>query len=356
MNVSELYSLTFWIDDEIVNTQIPQKYQALNQVLQHNAQPNQQKQPFESQKDDLIETLKKVPLSHLTREQLLFLDSLGIAKAVGFEGVNQLNDILFKNSLDIATAAQKIQEVINNLNQGIQKAKQIQTGLSGCVSLEEYEQTEDVLIRVVFAGQARMANVVDFKKWGNIWHEIGRGIAMAHNAKPEDVKVVGATKGSVIIELATNPAIATTASAIIFFALKLAEKVLDIRKKAEELKGLKLKNKKLITELEKEAENEKQDGIEEICNKLVVKLNINGNADGEKVGALKKAVIDLINFTENGGEVDFVVPEEDVDDHDAEEGQKGKPQFNELRNTIQEIRQLENQLRLLEQKSDEDDE
>ena len=96
MNVSELYSLTFWIDDEIVNTQIPQKYQALNQVLQHNAQPNQQKQPFESQKDDLIETLKKVPLSHLTREQLLFLDSLGIAKAVGFEGVNQLNDILFK--------------------------------------------------------------------------------------------------------------------------------------------------------------------------------------------------------------------------------------------------------------------
>jgi len=310
MNVSELYSLTFWIEDEIVNTQIPQKYQALLQVLQQNAQPNQQKQPFERQRDDLIKTITKVPLNQLTKEQLLFLDALGIAKAVGEDGANQIKDILYINSLDIATAAQRIQEILNKLNQGIQKSKQIQSGLSNCVSLEEYEESDEVLIRVAFTGQAEMRNVVDFKKWGSIWHEIGRGVAMAHNGKPEDVKVIGATKGSIIIELATNPAIATTASVIIFFALKLAEKVLNIRMKAEELKGLKLKNKKLISELEKEAENEKQDGIEEICDKLVSELKIDVNGDGEKVNALRKAVKDLINFVEYGGEVDFLLPEE----------------------------------------------
>ena len=353
MNVSELYSLTFWIEDKIVNTQIPQKYQSLLQVLQQNAQPNQQKQPFERQRDDLIETIRKVPLNQLTREQLLFLDALGIATAVGADGVNQINNILYKNNLDIATAAQKIQEVLNKVNQGIQKSKQIQAGLSDCVSMEEYEESDEVMIRVAFTGQAEMNNVVDFKKWGNIWHEIGRGIAMVHNGRPEDVKVIGATKGSIIIELATNPAIATTASAIIFFALKLAEKVLDIRKKAEELKELKLKNKKLINELENEAENEKQDGIERICEKLVAEIKIDGNGDGEKVNALRKAVKDLINFIEYGGEVDFVIPEE-AEEHDVEEGEENKPEFEKLRNTIQEIRQLENKLRLIEVQSDED--
>jgi len=351
MNVSELYSLTFWIENEIVNTQVPQKYQSLQTVLQQNAQPNQQKQPFESQKDDLIGTIKKIPLNQLTREQLSFLDALGIEKSIGEDGVNRINSILYKNALDIATAAQKIQEILNKLNQGIQKSKQIQTGLSDCVSLEEYEEADEVMIRVAFTGQAAMSNVVDFKKWGNIWHEIGRGIAMAHSGQPEDVKVVGATKGSVIIELATNPAIATTASAIIFFALKLAERVLDIKKKAEELKGLKLKNKKLISDLEKEAENEKNDGIEEICKKLVIELKIDTDGDGEKVNSLNRSVKDLINFVEYGGEVDFIVPDEDTEEGDVEKGEEeNKPEYEKLRNTIQEIRQLENKLRLLEEK------
>ena len=355
MNVSELYSLTLWIEDKVVSVQIPQKYQALQQALQRNVQPNQQKQPFETQRDDLISTIKKVPLNQLTREQLLFLERLGIGKSVGKNGVVEINDILYKNSLDIATAAQKIQEIHTELNKGIQKAKQIQTGLAECVDLEEYEEADEVMIRVTFTGQASMNNVVDFKKWGNTWHEIGRGISMAHNAHPEDIKVIGATKGSVIIELATNPAIATTASAIIFFALKLAEKVLDIKKKAEELKSLKLKNKKLVKDLEKEAENEKKEGIEEICNKLILELKIDSNGDGEKVNALNKAVKDLIDFIEYGGEVDFIVPDEDSEEPE-EKGEQGKPEYEKLRSTIQEIRQLENKLKLLESKLDKDNE
>ncbi|GBD99130.1 hypothetical protein BMS3Abin07_01162 [bacterium BMS3Abin07] len=61
MNVSELYNLTYWIQNEIIETQIPQKYQTLQQILQQNAQPNQQKQRFESQKDNLIAAIEKVP-------------------------------------------------------------------------------------------------------------------------------------------------------------------------------------------------------------------------------------------------------------------------------------------------------
>jgi len=349
MNVSELNDLVYWVTQEIVKTQIPKKYQVLQQVLQQNVQPNQ-KQPFEAQKNDLIEAITKVPLSQLTKEQLLFLQKLGIAQAVGEEGVHVIEDILYKNVIDIATSAKKIQEILQKMNQGIQKADQIKTGLDGCVFEEEYEIEQEVLIRVSFTGLAAMANVTDFKKWGNIWHEIGRGIAMAHNATPEDVRIIGATRGSVIIELATIPTIATTVSMVIFSSLKLAEKILKIRKTAEEIKNLQLQNKKLANELEKEADNEKKSGIEKIFESLVGKLKIKKEGDGDKINALNKAVENLVNFIESGGEVDFVVPE-DKDDNSA-----STPNYEELKIAIKEIRQLESKLKLLEFKSEKSNE
>lgn len=346
MNVSELFDLTHWITEEIEATQVPQKYQTLQQILQQHAQPNQPKQSFEAQKNDLIETIKNVNLSKLTKDQLLFLTELGIAKAVGQEGADSVEDILYRNVIDVATSAQKLQEIHQLISQGIGKSKQLKTGLNGCVREEEYEADNEVLIRVCFTGHASMANVTDFKKWGTIWHEIGRGIAMAHNATPEDIKIVGATKGSVVLELAVIAQIAATTSGIILSALLVAEKVLDIKKKAEEIRGLKLTNKKLANAIEKEADNEKDAGIKSITEEIVKKLKLEANGDGDKINAVDKSVKNLVNFIESGGEVDFIIPEEEDDTQE----EQNKPDYNDLRVTFQEIRQLENKIKLLESK------
>ena len=345
MNVSELFELTHWITREIEDEDIPQKYQALQTILQQHAQPNQQKTPFEAQKDDLIDSLKKVPLGQLTRDQLEFLYPLGIASFVGEEGINAIEDTLYKNVIDVATSAQKLVETLQKINEGISKSNQIKAGLTDCVIEEEYETDNEILMRVSFTGNALMSNVTDFKSWGNIWYDIGRGIAMVHNASPEEVKIVGATKGSIIIELAVIASIATTTSGIILAALKVAEKVLDIRTKAEELRGLKMKNDKFAKDLEKEAENEKKAGIEEITGEVIKTLNIKKDGEGDKVKALDTAVKNLVNFIEKGGIVDFIIPE---DEEEQEEGEESKNE--ELRVAFQEIRQLEKKLTLIEHK------
>ena len=345
MNVSELFDLTQWITREIEGTQIPQKYQALQQILQQHSQPNQQKPPFEAQKDDLIKTLKSVPLDQLTRDQIAFLDNLGIANAVGEEGSDQIEDILYKNVIDVATSAQKLQQIHQKISGGISKSNQIKAGLTDCVLEEEYEAENEILMRVSFTGHALMENVKDFKSWGNIWFDIGRGIAMAHDLSPEDIKIVGATKGSIIMELAVVASVATTTSGIILAALKVAEKVLDILNLAEELKSKKIKNTKLVKDMQKEAENEKKDGIEEITNNIAEKLGIKHNGEGDKIKALDTAVKNLVNFIEKGGVVDFVVPEEE----ELEEGEED--QHEDLRMAFNEIRKLEKKIELLEHKN-----
>ena len=357
MNVSELFVLTNWIQSEIVNKQIPQKYQTLQQILQRNAQPNQQKQPFEDQKNDLIETIKSVQLSQLTKDQLEFLRKLNIAQAIGKEGVDTIEDILYKNKLDIATAAQKIHEIYQRLTQGIQKANQIKTGLEGCVIEEEYEIEDEVLIRIYFRDKASLANVTHFKKWGDIWHEIGRGIAMVHNATPEDVKIVGATSGSIVLEMATMATIASTTSFIILSVLKVVEKVLEIRRKAEEIRNLQLNNKKIALELEKEAETQIKNGAEKISAELIEKLGLKQDGEGDKINALKKAVSDLLNFIELGGEIDFIVPEEEEveSEEDMEQLEKGKIDYTNIRDTAEHIRQLEYKIKALEAPNDEEE-
>ena len=178
MNVSELLNLTRWIDREIVVKQIQQKYQDLATVLQQNSQPHQHQQPFEIHKNGIIANIESAPLSQLTEHQLNFLSQLGIAEAVGKKGVEQLDDILFRNALDLATATQKIQQICQQIAGGVAKSNQIKAGLDGCVSEEEYEHNNEVLMRVTFTGNASMSNVTDFRDWGVVWHNIGRGITM----------------------------------------------------------------------------------------------------------------------------------------------------------------------------------
>ena len=150
-----------------------------------------------------------------------------------------------------------------------------------------------------------MKSIIEFKKFGSQWYDIGRGISMASNGSPEDVKIIGAQKGSVILELAVIAGIATSISTILLGGLKVAEKSIDILKKVEELKTLKLSNKKIVSDLEKEAIKEKQEGIKLIVSEAIKKHGLDQEAQGDKINALEKAVTNLISFTENGGKVDF---------------------------------------------------
>ncbi len=345
MQVTELLQLTHWIDKNIKAANVAQKYQQLQAILQQNvnARNNQPRQPFKDQKDDVIATIKEVSTGSLTNEQERMLDTLGIERHLGSHGIDKLEDILFKNGLDMATAAAEVATIHQEIASGVSQSDQLKASLTPLFAEEEEgeDETADVVMRIHFQNEVAMDNLSDFKKWGATWWDIGRGIAMAHNYAPEDIKVVGAQKGSIIIELAVIAAIATTTSTIILSALKVADRVLTIRKKAEEIKSLKLNNKKLEEDLEKEAEKEKNQGQKNITQEISVTLNIDGNGDGEKLKVLEKSVKNLINFVENGGEVDFYADDESISDDNKQDIDQLKVNFAEIKKLEQRVLAIE---------------
>ena len=207
---------------------------------------------------------------------------------------------------------------------------------------------------MTFTDDAKLENVVDFKKWGAEWHDIGRGIAMAHGLSPQDIRVVGATNGSIVIELAVVYGVAKTVSAILLEGLKVADRVLDIRMKTEQLREMKLSNEKIVRELEAEGEKEKGEAIAKIVEATCKQLGLNKNGDGDKVSALEKAIQKLVGFIEKGGELDAVVPEgADPGDGATEEAKQQFSQIKQLRGAFQEVRVLESKIKQLENKLDE---
>ena len=200
MQMSELFELTGWVNREIQEKNIVQKYQALHKILQQNAQQGQVQQPFEDQKDELVNTLLSVNLNKLTREQLGLLKTLNIVQHLGSQGVGIVEDILFKNVIDVATSATRIQEFFTNISNGVSKIDQLRTGLEGCID-HEAPEIEEVLMRVHFAGHADVGDVAALKEWSAVLHDIGRGLTMTFDQSPESMKIIGVEKGSLIIDL-----------------------------------------------------------------------------------------------------------------------------------------------------------
>ena len=241
-------------------------------------------------------------------------------------------------------AVQRLNSIVEDVQAGIEKSKKLKEALPD-TDQPEAKLEGKVLLRVTFAGEARIANIVDLRKWSEIWFEIARGIAMLNDSSPEEVQVVGAGVGSIVIELAVGYGIAKTVSAILLEALKVVEKVTDITKKAVEIKALKLSNAKIVKELEEEAKKQRDTGIEKIADKLTARKA--GSEQGDKIEAFRRAVTKLVNFVERGGDVDCVLPLEEPTTEDAEE--KPEPrEVKQLRRTFKELRQLEFQLKQLE--------
>ncbi len=340
VQVAELYELLDWIDKDLRESHIQQKYHALQQKLHTNAQPNQQAQPLEDEKNSLIEALQSLPIETLSSAQQAYLAKLNVLNYLGPNGVRATEDILFRNVVDVATAASRFNEIVGHFNTALAQAKKTLEGLGSLFELPEND-ADIVIVRVTFGNEAAINDVADLKAWSETWYDIGRGIAMSQGEAPETVRVVGASTGSVIFDLAVAWGFAKVIGKIINDALSSTEKVMNIRLKAEEIRALQLQNDEAVRALEAQEGAERQADINAIIEDIAGQAPQGIN--GEDRNALSRAVTKLIEFLDKGGDVDLIMPPEPLADDDREDERDAQPAFEglaELRESVNNIRRI----------------
>lgn len=352
MHFNEILSLIRWLNKNIKDAGVVNAYNQLHKILNQNAQPNQQKQPFEDQRKALDSILRAIPLTELGFNQIDFLDGCKILNSLGPQAADTVDKILTDNTHDIATAARKIAELRDPINQALASFQKVEAGLSELYKSPE-EEYKEALVHVHFTGDAGINNIVDFKKWASTWFDIGRGIALSIGEQPEQCRVVGASHGSIIVALATTYGIAKIISDILLVAIKVRERVVDLQIQQEKLRGLKLSNDVAEKALQKEIEEEVKSGEKRAFDHLKERMQL----DGEQENALDKSIKASFKFINNGGIIDVhvhdVIEERSGGENGEGNGNSALIERRELIRITREIREIEERVKLIEHRSEE---
>ena len=301
MQVEELFDLCQWISRNVSENGLEQKFTALQSKLTNNANQGPAGQPMESERDDLVEQLHSINLLELSIEQVDLLKHLNILTYLGPKGVSFVEETLFKNALDIATARDHFNKALNNIKETTAWAAATRKALSRIIN-EENVQIPDgkIIVRVHFDKKSSINNIVDFKNWGRKWHDIGRGVAFACDEAPENVEVIGASRGSVIVILCSTYFVVKVLNLIAREVMKSFQEYYKIQMIKEEVKKLSLDNNKAERALDADSKEYKNNSIAEILNKSITHLSLDADTDNEKITSLKSSIKQLYGFWKMG--------------------------------------------------------
>ena len=351
MQVSELIALQEWYFQQCHSNGLIDKFTALVEKIRQNISVSGY--PFEEEKEQLVDALSHMSFKSLTIEQEAFLTKLDLRSYLGENGIDQVENILYKNQLDIATASEKFGHIVENFSKASEFFSCVETKISPLFPEKHEEITEmEAWMRVYFQEKASITNVVEFKEYARKWYDITRGIALAVDKRPEDIRIVSAERGSIIINAAVLTVIAEIFSKVVLRSLEIAEKILELKKKKMEIEALKLEkeiNDNLTEDLKDAIDSTKKNGAETICKAVIDELKI---TDSEKKSGLRKSIELMLEFLENGGNIDFIcneLPENDVDEDNeiVELREIVRSQNEKLVGTVEKIRQIEHKLMLL---------
>ncbi|OYX72173.1 MAG: hypothetical protein B7Y81_06960 [Caulobacter sp. 32-67-35] len=350
MNIDELHRLAIWFNSQFRETN--RLYAKLLEPLNHNASQSD-KQPLEEPLQALIEFLTDQRFDELSIQQLKMLSAIGVDIYMGQDGANFVDTVVRSSNYDPATAVQRINEAIQSLN----KTRTLFTAYAEAVTnlgfeANEIEPDDDrIIIRVGFQHDVSINNVTDWKDTGKEWYEIIRGLAMACDEKPEDVKVVGAATGSIILILAGTVLFTTLLAKISKNITSVAMDVINVRSSMEDLRQKGILTKTMEKEF-REIEKSKRDGAVTTI-EAVLTEQLKGK-DGEIKTALVKSIEKLLAFSEKGGSVDFVAPETEEEEGDDVEDSGLKAALIEARDVIREYQSQRDSLKLLSDRTKDD--
>ena len=340
MEIFELYDLTIWVDERINSEKhgnLLNHYQNFIRALENSRGGGHS---FQDARESLEDVLETISFSNLTNDQTEFLIRYNMLGSLGQKAIKTIDKILMENRLDIAGVIIKVQQMRTHLEEGENKLNAIRHGLADYIPNDyngiQYE--EGVLTRLNFCEKASINNIVDFKKAAENWHIIGRGLAEISDAKPQDIKVIGASRGSIIFDLLLNYETAISFSVIISTVLKNTKTFYEIKKISAKIHSINFDNKKKIAILKQLAEGE-EDEKKKITEQTVAKVTKQLKIANDKMSSLTKAVELISDFLEKGGHIDFVLPPQE-DDEEENEDSAVRQELSNFRKQVQETRVL----------------
>ena len=339
MEVQEVIRLSDWFDEHL--DQAINAYTNLVSVLQNNTrQP--EKLPVQEPLEDLMKVLAAMPTEQLSLLQFRMLETLEVSDLIGRRGAQWIEVTVKTTTYDPATTFQSAHDANSKLQNAKTQLGSFGSAAAGVgiVRSNLEEETDHLLINIIFQNDVSIENVRDWKKMSAEWEQIIAGLAAAVGERPEDVAVAGVSNGSIIVTLGATAAVTKLLAMISKHIVGIAHDILSVQTKAEELRQARIMTKTMEVEFKQLEQTKRDEGKAEIAGEIDCALP---DLEPEIRSKLQKSVDKALAFGEAGGEVDFVLPDREED----EETEVDKA-IDEIRTLVEDQQRVRQEVKLLE--------
>jgi len=326
VQLHELISVTTYLTEVIK----PKNFEGLYQTLiTHLNQLTQPKPPAElatqinDARDVLFEAHKEIHPVEWNVIKIKLFKSFGADELFGKTAIARLEEIFSKNQANPQAVATALNPIMQETKKVFTRITQLHTGLGPMIEEgRDADELEDgkTILQIIFEHDAAIKTMKDLEDNSKIWRRLFLAFARLVDEGAEDPEIVSVEKGSIIIEILTATPVAIAIAVGCDQILKVLERVLEIRKKFEEIKNLKLSNKKIEQELEKEADNLIEVAVEKAKVALLKEYRKKKKTDQEIDTGLKNALGDMFSFIESGGKLEVYEPRSDSETDSTENG------------------------------------
>lgn len=338
MLAEELLSLAEWVERHVLGAR--SEFENFCTTLEHNAR-QQNKQPVQPHFDQLSSKLMTMPVQQLSAEQRALLEKRGVLKYLAESGRAHFKRVMEQDGYDPATAAQDGRAAWQALQTLSQELTQVRNGIVGLGIEESGARRDDgsFVTRVRFTGEASISNISDLKKWAADWHVIGHGLAAAAGERPEDIQIVGASRGSIVLWISGTLLVTGALAIMARHACTVTLNVVQALSAIEQLRHTKVTNQQVEEILKENLKTVQANGKNEIVDEVIQHLGTRVNAEARS--KLEKSVEKYLEFTQKGGEIDMLAPPTAAV---ATDDEQMSAKVAELRQIIEETRKLRDSL------------
>lgn len=312
MSIQDYYQVINFIYDELKGKNVIVLYQQLISSLQQLQQASspEASQLLIDKKKETFSVLESTEPKDWDSVKMKVFYKFGGSNLVGNAVVIRLKNIFDEYQANSAGAVTQIQGLINETNALLESIAKLREGLSAMVEEDAEEKPEEghETIQLIFDKDASINTLPNLESYAKIWQDILRNVSRLANEPSEDAHILHIQKNSPLVITIDAP---VGVIAVLYFlvdkTLDLYGKVLTVRQKREELKALKLNNKKMEKALQEGEKEEIESLPKQVTDAAAAQFKdkLEGKADVEEIKiAVTVSVKEIYEFIDKGGTVD----------------------------------------------------
>lgn len=329
MQVRELVAVAQFFRDFVQREQLVQRYQELIAAI-NEAAANQNPQNVQSRLDALLDLHRKAEARVMSPAQRHLMAEYGVTGLLGDDAIERLDRAFLEHRAHPQGLVNAVQAMLNETTQLAKKANQLVGALEPLLATTEPPEIGESEGRLwlQFADAVSVDSIADLEQAAERWKQILHHFSRVPGGDAQPGRILQLHKYSPLeMELAAAAKVLVPLGLGIQFVLSKIGHVIKILQEVERLRELKISNKKIAKELEKEAEEERK----RITTEAADEVQSHFATDAEARNAIEQGLKQVLKFIEGGGLLDIDV------DKGADEGETADNSEADTRVTLRAI-------------------